>query len=68
MSYKLIFYDVIRRTKSKSLIAFIAFILIGKLSPRFKVLKAYKDYSFKEIDERRKFSFNMTLDTNKYRI
>ena len=42
---KLIIYDTIRRTPSKILILFFAFIIVGKLSPRFKILKAYKDFT-----------------------
>lgn len=58
---KLIIYDTIRRTPSKILILFFAFIIVGKLSPRFKILKAYKDFSFKEVDQRRKFVFLLSL-------
>ncbi len=58
---KLIIYDTIRRTPSKILILFFAFIIVGKLSPRFKILKAYKDFTFKELDQRRKFVFLLSL-------
>lgn len=58
---KLIIYDTIRRTPSKILIVLFAFIVVGKLSPRFKILKAYKDFSFKEVDQRRKFAFLLCL-------
>lgn len=58
---KIIIYDTIRRTPSKILILFFAFIIVGKLSPRFKILKAYKDFSFKEVDQRRKFVFLLSL-------
>lgn len=59
MAMNLIMYDIMRKTPSKMLIAAFSFIIIGKLSPRFKVLKAYKEYSFKEVDDRRTLSFEL---------
>ncbi len=64
MSLNLIVYDLIRRTPSKGLVILFSFIIIGKLSPRFKVLKAYKEYSFKEVEERRKLSFELAMKMN----
>lgn len=64
MSLNLIVYDLIRRTPSKMLIVLFSFGVIGKLSPRFKVLKAYKEYSFKEVEERRKLSFELAMKIN----
>jgi hypothetical protein len=64
MSLNLIAYDLLRRTPSKGLIILFSFIIIGKLSPRFKVLKAYKEYSFKEVEERRKLSFELAMKIN----
>ena len=68
MSFSILFYDILRRTQSKTLIAVFGFIIIGKLSPRYKLIKAYKDYSFKEVDERRKSVFQMMNKNNNKKL
>lgn len=59
MALKLAILDTVRRTPSKFLIVFFAFVIVGSFSPRFKVLKAYKEYHFKEVEQRRAIVFEM---------
>lgn len=64
MVFKLIVLDTIRRTPSKFLIIFFAFVIVGSFSPRFKVLKAYKEFNFKEVEKRRAVVFEMAVKMN----
>ena len=65
MAINLIFYDLVRRTPSKILIVFFTFIIVGKFIPKYKILKANKDYKFKEVEERRKLAMKLILLSSK---
>lgn len=62
MVFSLVFNDIIRRTPSKLLILFFCYIIVGHISPRIKVLKELKNYSFKETDLKRSYCMMETLN------
>lgn len=65
MTIKLIFFDTFRRTPSKIIIIFLCYIVIGHFSPRFKIIKDMKRFSFKEVDNRRQYAYVKALELMK---
>lgn len=64
MIFRLMILDTIRRTPSKLLILFFSYIIIGHVSPRFKISKELKTFSFKEVENRRRYAFLKALQVN----
>ena len=64
-SIRLVVLDTIRKTPNKFMIIFFAFVIIGILSPRWKIISAYREYRVKYVENRRIKVFRLACEINK---